>query len=483
MFLECHPESTGGKIRFRTTGFAGVLSAWRLHGRGHFLAPPIRDAVVSRSGSHLTVRFEDNECTRVSLEELQPGGPATLLLHGIGQLLVRDGKNRFMVVGDAAVLMRHDRILAAGPADQVLSHPALDGSSPATVDAGGAVVSPGLIDPHTHPVFATHRAREFAMRKAGATYAEIQAAGGGILSTMRTTRAAPEEELFESAARRLARMLRFGVTSIEGKSGYALDEAGELKMLRVLNRLSDRTAVGVSPTLLAAHTVPPEYADCRGEYVRMIVEKLIPQSRDLAVSCDVFCENGAFTLEETTAILKAAVAAGLQVRVHAGQFNSLGAVSVAARLGALSVDHLEEVSEAELEDLAKSGNTTAVLLPGAALSLGLPMPSGRAFLDRGIPVAVGTDCNPGTSMSENLPLAGTLACMQMGLSVEETWDAMTVFAARAAGFPDRGTLAPGQSADLVIWDFDHFGVLPYHFGVSHARRIFRQGIEVQLESE
>jgi len=339
------------------------------------------------------------------------------------------------------------------------------------------------VDPHTHPVFAGERAREFALRKAGATYAEIQAAGGGILSTMRATRAASDEELFDSAVGRLRRMAAFGVTSIEGKSGYDLTAEGELRTLRVLRRLGARCSVDVSPTLLAAHIVPPEFAADRSAYVRQIVEDMIPRARDLAVSVDVFCEDNAFSLAETVEILEAAVGTGLQTRVHAGQFHSLGAVSEAARLGALSVDHLEQVTEAEFSALARTGRTTAVLLPGAALTLGLPPPSGRAFLERGIPVAVGTDCNPGTSMTENLPLAGSLACLQMHLTVEETWDAMTRTAARAAGFRDRGNPVAGASADLVVWDFDHYGVLPYHYGVGHVRSMIRQGLEVQLESE
>ncbi|PKN17831.1 MAG: imidazolonepropionase [Deltaproteobacteria bacterium HGW-Deltaproteobacteria-22] len=482
MILECQLNSDRDRLRLRLSEQGWVeRTAWRLYGTGCFCAPTIERVQLSSCGTRVAIRFDDGREGLLEATDLAPQGPPTLVIRNIGQLVRFDGAGRFEAVPDAVVLIRHDRILAAGPRAEV---PVPDGQAHVrAIDARGGVVSAGLVDPHTHPVFAGDRAREFAMRKAGATYAEIQAAGGGILSTMRATREATDEELFRTALRRLARMSGFGVTSIEGKSGYDLTADGEIRMLRVLRRLGARSAVDVSPTLLAAHIVPPEFASDRAAYVRLIVEDMIPRSRDLAVSVDVFCEENAFSVAETVAILEGARDAGLRTRVHAGQFNSLGVVSEAARLASLSVDHLEQVSDGEFDALARTGGTTAVLLPGAALTLGLPVPSGRAFLDRGIPVAVGTDCNPGTSMTENLPLAGTLACLQMGLTVEETWDAMTRTAARAAGFTDRGNPVAGAAADLVVWNFGHYGVLPYHFGVTHVRSLIRQGVEVQLESE
>jgi len=482
MFHECQVNSDRDRLRLRSDG-AGATghTAWRLHGTGRFVAPPIAGARLLPPGDRVEVRFDDGREVVLSEADLDPQGPPTLVIRNIGQLVRFDAAGRFEAVPDAVVVIRRDRIVAAGRREELPEADLPPGVQ--AIDAGGAVVTAGLVDPHTHPVFAGDRAREFALRKAGATYAEIQAAGGGILSTMRATRAAGADELFAGGAGRLLRMARFGVTSVEGKSGYDLTGEGELGLLRVLWRLSARCAVEVSPTLLAAHIVPPEFAADRDAWVRLIVEDLIPRARGLAVAVDVFCEDNAFSLAETVRILEAARATGLQARVHAGQFHSLGAVAEAARLGALSVDHLEEVTDAELDALAAAGDTVAVLLPGAALTLGLPMPSGRRFLDRGVPVAVGTDCNPGTSMTENLPLAGTLACLQAGLTVEETWDALTRTAARAAGLPGRGNPVPGAPADLVIWDFSHYGHLPYHFGVPHVRTLLRGGLEVQLESE
>ncbi len=485
MFQECQVNSDRDRLTLRLSdGRALERTAWRLHGTGRFVAPAIAGARILPPGDRVAVRFDDGREVTVLEPALAPQGPPTLVIRNIGQLVRFDAAGRFEAVPDAVVWIREDCILFSGresdPRGPDLAAPPADVR---VIDAGGAVVSAGLVDPHTHPVFAGDRAREFALRKAGATYAEIQAAGGGILSTMRATREADDTALFDGAARRLRRMARFGVTAVEGKSGYELTAEGELRTLRVLRRLGARCAVEVSPTLLAAHIVPPEFAGDRDAYVRLIIEEMIPRARELAVSVDVFCEDNAFSLEETLHILGAARAAGLQVRAHAGQFHSLGAVAGAARLGALSVDHLEEVTDDELDALAAAGETVAVLLPGAALTLGLPMPSGRRFLDRGIPVAVGTDCNPGTSMTENLPLAGTLACLQAGLTVEETWDALTRTAARAAGLPGHGNPVAGAPADLIVWDFAHYGQLPYHFGVPHVRTLLRQGLEVQLESE
>lgn len=479
MFTEYSIEEGGERLRFVSSRFGVFIeTAWFLYRRGAFLAPLILD--VTLHPDTLTIQFEDGHITQLREDDLNPQGPADLVIHNIGQLVQYDDTGRFYIIEDAEIRIRAGRILDAGPRAEVVSRCGPIPQNVFLLDAQGAVVSPGLVDPHTHPVFAGERSREFAMRKAGATYAEIQAAGGGILSTMRATRAACEEKLFAEAVARLRRMASFGVTAIEGKTGYALDIEGEMRMLRVLRRLAARCAINVSPTLLAAHIVPPEYAHDRNAWIDCIVKELIPRSVGTAISVDVFCEHNAFTLDETVRIFKAAIAAGLHTRVHAGQFSSMGAVAAAARMGALSVDHLECVSEEEFAALERNRSTVAVLLPGAALSLGMVPPSARAFLDRGIFVAVGTDCNPGTSMTENLPLCGTLACMQMGLTVEETWSAMTLRAAQAAGFSGMGNIRPGAVADLVIWDFAHYGVLAYHFGVSHVRTVLRRGIQVQL---
>jgi len=331
------------------------------------------------------------------------------------------------------------------------------------IDAGGRVVAPGLVDPHAHPVFAGERGLEFAMRMAGTSYEEIAALGGGILSTVRATRAASDEALLAAAKTRLLRMLAYGVTTCEGKSGYALDIEGEKRLLRLLREL------GCVPTLLA-HMVPPEHN--RQDYLRLFIDELIPSG--LAEFCDVFCDRGAFTLAETRRILEAARAAGLGLRVHAEQLSYTGAAELAAELGAASADHLEFVSPAGIEALAASG-TVAVLLPGAALTLRAPWPPARRMIDAGVTVALGTDCNPGTSMTEALPLMMTLGCTQLGMTVEETWRAVTVNAARSLLRDDIGRLSPGCRADIAIFDFSDWRSLPYHFGPPQAWLVYKDG--------
>ena len=331
------------------------------------------------------------------------------------------------------------------------------------IDAGGRVVAPGLVDPHAHPVFAGERSFEFALRMAGQSYEEVAALGGGILSTVRATRAASDEALLGAARTRLARMLAYGVTACEGKSGYSLDVEGEKRLLRLLREL------GCLPTLLA-HVVPPEHK--REDYLRLFIEELIPSG--LAEFCDVFCDRGAFTLSETHRILEAARAAGLGLRVHAEQLSYTGAAELAAELGAASADHLEFVSPAGIEALAASG-TVAVLLPGAALTLRARWPPARRMIDEGVTVALGTDCNPGTSMTEALPLMMTIGCTQMGMTVEEAWRAVTVNAARSLRRDDIGRLAPGCRADVAVFDFSDWRSLPYHFGPPLCWLVIKDG--------
>jgi imidazolonepropionase len=298
---------------------------------------------------------------------------------------------------------------------------------------------------------------------AGKSYEEIAMLGGGILATVRATRAASTASLVASARTRLARMRAHGVTACEGKSGYSLDIEGELRLLRIVNE------IGCVPTLLA-HVVPPEIP--RDQYVARFIGELIPSG--MARFCDVFCDRGAFTLRETRRILEAAKAAGLGLRVHAEQLSYTGAAELAAELGAASADHLELVSPAGIEALARS-QTVAVLAPGAALTMRAPWPPARRLIDAGVAVALATDCNPGTSMTESLPLMMTLGCTQMGMTVEEAWRAVTVHAARSLGLDDVGRLAPGCRADIAIFDMTDWRALPYHFGSPAAWMVFKDG--------
>jgi imidazolonepropionase len=336
------------------------------------------------------------------------------------------------------------------------------------IDAGGRLVTPGLVEPHAHPIFAGSRAHEFDLRAQGKTYLEIQQAGGGIRATVRATRAASDQELLDGVTARLDRFLAQGVTTVEAKSGYDLTAGGELRLLRLLSQV--RHSVALSPTFLA-HV--PDGDDS----VRQFVAAL-PTAKQWARAVDVYCDAGAFTLDDTRTILEAAKAHGFLLRAHAEQFTHTGVAELAASLGARSVEHLEQVSEAGIAALARAG-TVCNLLPGAALTLRLPWPDARRFLGAGCRVALGTDCNPGSSLTESLPLMMSLACMQMGMSCAEAWRAVTSEAAFSAGCDDAGRLQPGMRGDLVIWDADDHRQIVQHYGVPHAQTVVVGGVVVQ----
>lgn len=344
------------------------------------------------------------------------------------------------------------------------------------IDAEGGIVTPGLIDPHTHPVFAGSRHLEFGMKAQGKSYMEIHKAGGGILSTVRSTRAASRQELEVQCQDNLRRLLNFGVTTIEGKSGYALELEGEIRLLEVLCDLGQKQPVDIVPTLLAAHALPPEFKKNRAGYVQLIIDEMIPQvaSKKLARYIDAYCEEGAFTVEEVRKIFEAGQAAGLGIRLHAEQFSDQGGAKMAARLGAASADHLEAIDRAAIKAMAEA-NTVAVILPGAALSCRCPWPPVREIIDAGVTVALGTDLNPGSSMTSNLPLQMSLACMQLKMSCEEAWRAVTINAARSLGLTDRGKLAPSCLADLVIWNAPDYRYIPYHYGENYAKVVIKKG--------
>lgn len=351
-----------------------------------------------------------------------------------------------------------------------------------TIEAPDAVITPGLVDAHTHLVFAGDRAAEYEMRLAGASYLEIMAAGGGIMSTVRATRAADEAALIALLRPRLARMLAHGTTTVEVKSGYGLCTADELKSLRAVQRLNAELAAGggprLVPTFLGAHAVPAEYADRADDYVRLLVEETLPAvvAEGLAESCDVFCDVGAFTADQARTILEAAQRLGLPVRLHANEFARIGAADLAAELRALSADHLLVLAPEEITALAEAG-VVGVLLPGTALGLG-QVPPARALIAAGVPVALATDCNPGTCYCENLALMLALACTALKMQPAEALVAATINSAWALG-PQWGaavgSLEPGKVADLVIWDAPDYRHLPYHYGTNLARQVIVGG--------
>ncbi len=365
------------------------------------------------------------------------------------------------VVPDGALAWSGSRILWAGPESELPAR--LDAGR--RWDAGGRLVVPGLVDCHTHLAFGGWRDDEFEARLRGKTYGEIAREGGGILATVRATRSLDEEELVRRSRRFLRRMARSGVTTVEAKSGYGLRLADELKQLRVYRRLDRRGPLRVIPTFLGAHAVPPEYRGRRDDYVDRVVEEMIPRvaSEGLAVACDVFVEEGAFTVGQGRRILEAGKDHGLAPRIHADQLGDGGGARLAARVGALSADHLEHVSGAGIEALAEA-DVVAVGLPLASLYLDAPYLPARRLLEAGVRLALATDFNPGTAPSHDLPLALLLACTRCRLTPAEVLRAATLEAARACGIEDEtGSLVPGRRADFAVMDAPSLRHWLYHF--------------------
>jgi imidazolonepropionase len=345
------------------------------------------------------------------------------------------------------------------------------------IDATDKTVLPGLIDGHTHLIFTGSREDEFEDRLGGRSYQEIAARGGGINATVRLVREATGDELKELARRRLQRLLSFGVTTVEVKSGYGLTLADEIKCLEVIAQLNAEGPLELVPTFLGAHAVPPEFRHDREGYLRLLTEEMLPEisRRRLAEFCDVFCEKDVFSLAESERILTKARQLGLQLKLHADELSPLGGAELAGRLGAVSADHLLCITEAGVEALAASG-TVATLLPGTAFFLGVAYAPARRLIERGVAVALASDCNPGTCPTENLPLVGAMACTQMKMLPAEAISALTLNAAAALGRAERiGSLEVGKQADLIVCDVPNYRHLFYHFGVNHVWRVIKRG--------
>lgn len=390
--------------------------------------------------------------------------------------------DRALPAGELAALVVQGGLLRwAGPTGAV---PAAYAALPQW-DGGGALATPGLVDCHTHLVYGGQRAHEFAMRLAGATYEEVAMAGGGIASSVRATREASEDELFALAEPRLQALLAEGVCAIEIKSGYGLALAHERKQLRVARRLGEAYGVTVRTTFLGAHALPPEYAGQPGgsqDYIDRVCHEMLPAlaAEGLVDAVDVFCERIAFTLAETEQVFRAAQALGLPVKLHAEQLSDMGGATLAARYGALSCDHIEHLS-AEGIAAMKAAGTVAVLLPGAYYTLrDTHLPPIAQLRAAGVPMAVSTDHNPGTSPCLSLLLMANMACTLFRLTVPEALMGITTHAARALGLQDtHGLLAAGRPANFVLWPFAEAAELAYWFGHQPARTIVRQGQVVQ----
>lgn len=411
----------------------------------------------------------------------------TLLLTDIGELLTAAGpategaEARLGLVHGAVVLVVDGRVRYAGPAAGLGEQDLLGLPGLVRRSAGGRLVTPGLCDPHTHPLWAGERSLEFDLRNQGKSYAELQAAGGGILSTVRATTAATDEELVAGTRRRLGRLLRQGVTRCEGKTGYGLWPKEELRQLRLLQQAMageiGQRLPRLRPTFLC-HVPPPGLSAREREALLAELAGTLPAAAQQgAKAVDVYCDQGAFTLAETAGLLGTARRAGLGLRCHAEQFTHTGAARLAAELGALSVEHLEEIDDAGVRALAAAG-TVANLLPGAVLTLRLRWPDARRLLAAGARVALGTDLNPGSSLTESLPLMMMLGCAQMGLRCAEAWLAVTTEACAALGSGEDGALRAGSCGDLVVWDADNHREVCQHFGVPLVREVYLGGERV-----
>jgi imidazolonepropionase len=400
-----------------------------------------------------------------------------LIFSNAAQVVTCEAADETAVLDGAAVVVDEGAVVAVGP-ERELAARHVDADR---VDCAGGVLTPGLIDSHTHAVFGRWRADEYALRSRGVPYMEIARRGGGINASVRDLRERSEEELVELTRPRVRELGSFGATTIEVKSGYGLTTADELKMLRVIRRLNEEGPLDLVPTFLGAHETPPELAGRTDEYVELLVSEMIPAvaAEGLARFCDVFMEPGVFDARQTRRILEAGLEHGLVPKLHADELETSGGAELGAAMEAASVDHLGAISERGIEALAGS-TTVATLLPGTLFFLGRSRYApARALLDAGATVALATDFNPGSSTTPNLPLVMTIACSQMGMSPLESLVAVTSGGARALQLDDgRGVIREGAPADLVIWDTHDYREIPYRYGVRLARSIWKGGREV-----
>ena len=410
-----------------------------------------------------------------------------LLIKNIRQVLTLQGdpaphRGRSMsdlgIIENGAILMRAERIVWLGPTRDLPRHE-LDAHAEVFDGTGlDLVAMPGFVDSHTHPIFGGTRADEYDLRSQGKTYEEIAAGGGGIRASVRQLRAASPGQLIDRAERYFIKFLGHGTTTIEAKSGYGLTLEDEIKSLQVLAALRTRSRLETLSTFLGAHDVPDELRESRSEYVRRIIEEMIPQvaREGLAHFCDVFCDVGYFTVDESRAILLAAREAGLGLRIHADQLAHSGGAMLAAELGAMSADHLECIGSREISALLKAG-TVATLVPGASFNLGLPQyPPARKLIDAGVPVALATDFNPGSCFTLNMQIILSISCSQMRMTPAEAIAAATVNGAYALGLSDRiGSLEEGKQADIVLMNAADYREIPYFFGVNHCALTIKKG--------
>jgi imidazolonepropionase len=412
---------------------------------------------------------------------------ASLMITNCGQLVTLAGPARprigtelreLSILNDGAILVRDGRIAAVGVRSEIEPSATADTE---VMDAGGRVVMPGFVDAHTHLIFAGNRADEFEMRCAGMTYQQIAERGGGIRSTVQRTRAASEDELIAVGQKRARWFLDGGTTTVEAKSGYGLTVEDELKLLRAVRRVGETTALRCVPTFLGAHEIPDEYKSQPDQYVDLIVNEMLPRvaAEKLAEFCDVFCEAKVFSVAQAERVLSTAKRYGLELRVHADQFTSGGAVELAAKLGAKTVDHLEQTTGESIAAMKKAG-VQPVLLPGSVYAIGsYKYAPAREMIEAGLPVVIATDFNPGSSPTASMTMILSLACTQMKMTPAETVTAATINAACSLNRGEEiGSLEPGKIADFVIHDAGDYRELAYFFGNHRPHAVFTAGTRV-----
>lgn len=408
---------------------------------------------------------------------------ADLILKNIGKLVTMQGSSSFRVkeemnkiniIENAYIAVKNGKILAIGVGDEFGN---LCGDDTKIHDAEGLLVTPGLIDSHTHLIHGGSRENEFSMKLNGVPYIEILNNGGGILSTVKATKEASEEELYKKAKKSLDRMLEFGVTTVEEKSGYGLELNTEIKQLEVARVLDKNHPVDLVHTFLGAHAVPEEYKENHKAYIDILVDVMMPKIKDMGLAefCDVFCEEGVFTIEESEYILQKAKEMGYKLKIHADEIESLGGAELAAKLGCVSADHLMAASDEGIKMMAEN-NIVANILPATSFNLNKNYADCRKMIDMGAIVSLSSDYNPGSCPSENLQLVMQLGCLHLKMTPNEVLTAVTINAAYAIDRADKiGSIEVGKNADFVVFDARNVEYLMYHFGINHTKKVYKNG--------
>ena len=408
---------------------------------------------------------------------------ADLILKNIGKLVTMQGSSSFRVkeemnkiniIENAYIAVKNGKILAIGVGDEFGN---LCGDDTKIHDAEGLLVTPGLIDSHTHLIHGGSRENEFSMKLNGVPYIEILNNGGGILSTVKATKEASEEELYKKAKKSLDRMLEFGVTTVEEKSGYGLELNTEIKQLEVARVLDKNHPVDLVHTFLGAHAVPEEYKENHKAYIDILVDVMMPKIKDMGLAefCDVFCEEGVFTIEESEYILQKAKEMGYKLKIHADEIESLGGAELAAKLGCVSADHLLAASDEGIKMMAEN-NVVANILPATSFNLNKNYADCRKMIDMGAIVSLSSDYNPGSCPSENLQLVMQLGCLHLKMTPNEVLTAVTINAAYAIDRADKiGSIEVGKNADFVVFDARNVEYLMYHFGINHTKKVYKNG--------